>query len=168
MPIASCVLVAALVGWLVVIGRRRDRTIRRQLGIGGATRPEPQPVDRAFDPALCAYCDERGKFACPACSRNTCAEHRPWPVGRFCYSCEALWSAGANKRALVIVPIVIGAMLLVATGFGLFGLVSETFAVGAIVAPLAFAAPLYLRIERSLRRRFRPPGQLPKATARSA
>ena len=162
--IASGAIVVALFAWLVVIGRRRERATRRHTG---PTRPDPQPIDRAFDPALCTYCDERGKFPCPACTRNTCAEHRPWPEGRFCYSCEAQWNAGARKRAFVIVPIVIAGMVVVMGVVAFVASFARQATLGALVLPILIAAPLYLRLERLMRRRFRPGAQMPSATVRA-
>src|SRR5947209_5821700 len=107
--IGSGVVVVALFVALALVTQRRH-------GPPIVQKPDPQPVDRAFDPKLCTYCDEPGKFACNACSRALCAEHRPWPATRFCYACEATWEDGSRKRAIVIMPIVLAAMLAVAGG----------------------------------------------------
>jgi hypothetical protein len=170
--ILGLALLAALVGVLVVMTRRRERAHRRALGLDLPPRPDPEPVERAFDPALCTYCDRKGEVTCPACTRNMCDEHQPWPKSRFCYQCEAEWERGARRRGLWITPIVIGLMVSVALAIAgtVMSLVprGNTFALVAILAPFAIAAPAYKRIEGRTRRRFRPGGRVPIATARPA
>ena len=64
-------------------------------------------------------------------------------------------------------------VMLVMTGmFGGIGVVvtltnTTSLGLGWVLAPLLVAVPLYLRLERSMRRRFNPPGTLPTATIRS-
>jgi hypothetical protein len=171
--VLSGVILMGLFGSLIVINRRREQAERKRPK--SAPRPDPQLVDRPFDPALCAFCDEAGTNACKACGRRLCAEHRPWLADRFCWPCEAQWEGGARRRAFLITPLVLGGIVVL---FGVFAGIAVLFAeitgfasaklfVAAFVVPLVIGAPAYLRIERTMRRRFRPGGALPSATVRS-
>jgi hypothetical protein len=169
--VLSVGVLAGLVAVLVVLARRRDRADRRRLGLDLAAKPDPELVDRAFDPSLCAFCDEPRRHECRACTRPTCDEHRPWPAQVFCYPCEAEWLRGTRRRALIITPIVLGSMVAIALatvgiGFAIDLDGGGTLALGAIAAPILIAAPIYAALERRLRRRFRPTGSLPRATQR--
>jgi hypothetical protein len=159
----SCTLLAGLFGALIVIQRRRDNADRAR---PTNTRPDPQVVDRPFDPTLCAFCDQPGRNACPACGRKLCGEHRRWPHDRFCWPCEAEWNRGARKRAFWIAPIVIVLACSLFALVGLLGALSSRMTFGALVAPIAAGAPAYLWLERRMRRRFRPQVELLAATAR--
>jgi hypothetical protein len=160
--VLSGVILVGLCAALVIYQRRRYPASKP------VVRKTPPLVDRAFDPALCAFCDEAGKHGCPACSRRMCNDHVPWPATRFCWPCEEQWDRGARKRAIVIVPIVFAAMLGLAGVAGGLAAVThaDKLALGGVLLALAMAAPLYLRIERRMRRRFRPGTDLPAAKLR--
>ncbi|MCA9678569.1 MAG: hypothetical protein H6709_07000 [Kofleriaceae bacterium] len=171
--ILGTLLAAGMAVVLAVVAGRRDRRERLRLGLDLPPRPDPPLVDRAFDPARCAYCDEATRYRCRACDRAGCEDHRPRGAERFCYECDREWRAGAGRRGWLITGVVLATMfatLLTVAGlmaaFDRAGIVSSRLALAALVAPLLIAAPTYLAIERQLRRRFRPVGQVPRATVR--
>ncbi len=171
--ISACIAVVGLCIVLVVIQRRNAGP--RTAGPRSIPKPDPVPVDRPFDPALCAFCDEPGRPSCAACGRSLCAEHRPWPAERFCAPCETRWDRGARRRALVIAPLVIGAMFVTCMSVGgvvlMFAAVTHSTGgagmIAAFIVPLAIATPVYLKIERRMRRGFRVGTGLPSATLRA-
>jgi hypothetical protein len=167
----SGVLLVGLLGTLSIVSRRRDKAERRALGLDQPQRPDPDPILRAPDDRRCGFCDDEGLNPCRACGRLTCPEHRPWPVERFCYTCEAAWKEGGRRRAMLVVPLVIGVMVAVFMAIGAVALLTPVIPMKAAVAmfllPLFAAAPAYAWIERAMRRRFRPPG-LPTARVNRA
>lgn len=157
--IFSGVAIIGLIGWLLVIKRREART-----RVSTSPSRSPVVVDRPSDPSLCDFCDEKRSAECPVCARPLCALHAPWRAGLFCASCEDEWEMGARRRALIVVPVV---------------LLGMAVALGAIAAVLWFTrvqpglplilvflgggAPLYLGVERWMRRLFRQRGRLASA-----
>ena len=147
---------------------RRDRFATRTRPSVPA-RPDPELVERPFDPSLCAYCDDPQRAACPACTRPLCGMHRPWLAHQFCAGCVREWAAGSRRRAFVLVP----PMLLVAGAIAAALVLAMPApdsqlrgAGGSIVILVGGVVPLYFWIERLLRRRFRPTGMLPPASLR--
>ena len=82
-----------------------------------------------------------------------CELHRPWQPDAFCYACEAEWRRGARRRQIVLALAVILWMAVVTAAIG----------GGALLLPVVSAVPCYLRLERSMRRRFDRRGSLPPA-----
>ncbi len=174
--IVSGVLIAGLLGFLAM-HRRRERRDRQALGLDRpvSVRPDPVVVDRPFDPALCAYCDEPSRFACTACARPLCAMHRPWLAHQFCSACETEWEARSGRRKLIVLPIMVGAMAVTAGVIG--GVLALLGQLGSgtgdsklgllvMIAPIMIAAPVYLGAETIMRRWFKKRGALPQATLR--
>lgn len=175
--ILSGVMIAGLLGFLALL-RRRERRDRQALGLDrpSISRADPAVVDRPFDPALCAYCEDPSRFSCSACMRPLCAMHRPWLEHQFCAGCETEWEAKSGRRRLIILPIMICAMAVTAGVIGgllaLFGQLgsgasNSKLVLLVMIAPVACAAPVYLGTERFMRRWFRKRGALPQATLRS-
>ncbi len=160
----SGVAIAGLLGWLILIKRREARAERR---ISRTPGPSPVVVDRPYDPTLCDFCDEKRVAACLACTRPLCALHAPWRPEMFCASCNDEWDAGARRRALIIVPVVLLAMMTIAGAVAAIAAATSMRPnLGLLVVWLGSGAPIYLAIERWMRRLFRRRGQLARARLR--
>lgn len=130
---------------------------------------ELQVVERSLEPTSCAYCDRPRNGTCPACSRATCAAHRPSPAHIFCFQCDAEWSRGESRRGIVgIVVMVVAAALAMILGMAIGAIAGSVGlgSLGALVLPLPTAAATHIGLERYFRRTFRPTGALPPATLR--
>ena len=164
------VLAVVSVGYIALeLWRLRRGRLATRTRSNSPDRPDPELVERPFDPSLCAYCDDPQRAACPACTRPLCGLHRPWLEHQFCAGCEREWAAGSRRRAFVLVP----PMLLVAGAITAALVLAITSpdsqlrgAGGSIVILVGAVVPLYFWIERLLRRRFRPQGLLPPASVR--
>ncbi len=160
--VLSGVLLVGLFGWLIALKVREARA-------RGPVAPSrsPQLVDRPHDPSLCDFCDEKRSTTCPACTRPLCALHAPWGAGMFCALCNDEWEMGARRRGFLIGPLVVVAMIVIT---GIIVVISELASVvpglAVLFVPFLAAAPIYLAIERQLRRGFRRKGQLPQGRIR--
>lgn len=165
-------VVAATVG--LVWNRRRQRRVRQALGLDRPIPPSPEPVvvDRAFDPHLCAYCEDPSRGTCTACARALCGMHQPFPPHVYCRACEVEWEAGTVRRKLILAPLTLGvgvltagvaaAILMVLNGV-IAGIADSKLAMLTVIIPFACAYRFYIAADRYMRRWFVRRGSLPQA-----
>src|SRR5690349_9881871 len=112
--------------------------------------------------AQCAYCEGRGTRVCEACARPVCYRHVPYGGHGFCESCLVEWKSGEVRRTALLAVVAVAALIpaLFAARYLAYGMTSLIW---VLMAPPLLAARATSWV---MRRRFRPRGNVPHATAR--